>query len=176
MDFPSVVGQKPTISVLSAEAVGALYRLLGGATPASSAWPSANRAIFIPFSLAAPFQMKKVWWANGATANANIDCGVYSAGGTLLGSIGSTAQAGTSVVQSATLSLSLTPGAYYMALVLSATTGTILRTSGLTAAAGLPAAGIAQQASALPLPATATFATAASSYVPLFGITSQSVI
>lgn len=176
MDFPSgSLRHKPTLSTLSAESLGPTFLALGGATPASGAWPAANRAIFVPLTLSAPFRTAKAWWANGATATGNVDCGVYTPGGTLLGSTGSTAQAGTSVVQSATLALTLLPGNYYLALSLSST-GTLLRTSGLSSAVGSPAAGLAQMASAFPLPASATLAAVSSSYVPLFGITSSAVI
>lgn len=176
MDFPSGSRHKPTISILSVESLGVAFRLLANATPSSGTWPVANKAIFVPFALAVPFRVQRAWWANGATASANVDCGVYTAGGALLGSVGSTVQAGTNVVQSAALSLLLTPGSYYLALVLSATTGTILRTTALNVAVGEPAVGMAQQTSAFPLPATVTLASASSASTPLFGITSSSVI
>lgn len=176
MDFPASTQMKPTLSVLSAQALGIGLQALGGTAPSSGTWTSTSRAIFVPFALAAPFQVRKVWWANGATLGANADCGVYSIGGTLLGSTGSTAQAGTSVVQSVSLSLLLQPGSYYVALVLSNTTGTVLRTTALTTTLGQPTLGIAQQATAFPLPATATLAVAGSAFLPLFGITSASVI
>lgn len=176
-DFPASAVNRLTISPWSQEAIGVTGRLIGmSAAPSSATWPFANRAIFVPFVLAAPFAVTKVWWANGATASANIDCGLYTIGGTLLGSIGSTVQAGTSVVQSAALSLLLQPGSYYMALALSATTGTVLRSAGLTASLGAPIVGQAQQISAFPLPATATFGSINTAFLPLFGITSASVI
>lgn len=174
MDFPGQGAHLPVISVLSAEALGSGYRLQGGVAPVSNGWVSANRAIYVPFSLSAPYQVSRVWWANGATATGNVDCGIYTIGGTRLASTGSTAQAGTSVVQSVALSQLLLPGAYYMALVLSSTSGTILRAA--LAVVGCQSLGVAQQATALPLPATATFATVASAFMPLFGIASASVI
>lgn len=176
MDFPGARFQSPVICSHSPESFGSSQRTITSvASGASSAWPAANRAIYVPFALAAPYGVQRVWWVNGTTANVNVDCGVYTVGGTRLGAIGSTAQSGTSVLQSAALALYLLPGSYYMALLLSATTGHTFRTS--PAVANQQLLGMAQQAvGATALPATATFAAVASAYLPLFGITSRTVI
>lgn len=178
MDFPGASPSRPVISSVSPESLGMNFRLGGGAvTPASSTWPVANLAVFIPFALRTPYLVKRLWWANGATANGNVDCGIYSAGGTLLTSTGSTAQSGTAVVQSVALGtpLLLSPGAYYMALASSSTTATFIQaTNGSIQSEQM--CGLAQQASALPLPATATFATIANVKFPFFGFARVAVI
>lgn len=142
---------------------------------ASVAWPAANRAIYMPMWIPAPYPVAKVWWANGATASGNTNLGIYAGSGVLLASTGSTVQSGTTVVQSVTLSLLLTPGLYYFALIHSNTTGTFRR---VTATSTVSAAtGIAQEAvGSLTLPATMTPAAMTSSYVPVCGITSITTI
>lgn len=174
MDYPSSYYHKPVISSYAFESLGRSAAQV--VTVASATWPAANRALFLPFTITAPYLVQRVWWANGATVNGNVDCGIYSSDGTKLASVGSTAQVGTSVVQSVALAapLLLLPGSYYMALVLSSATATVIRTSAAVAACQMM--GMAQQATALPLPATATFATIASAALPLFGITSSTVI
>lgn len=174
MDFPGGRPMRPVLSSYSIEASGLGKQASSTTSPASSAWPAANRAIYVPFVLPAAYQVTKLWWANGATAAGNVDCGIYSVGGTKLASTGSTAQAGTSVVQSVSVSILLQPGSYYMALALSSISATILRN--VPSSGPLAAMGVAQQATAFPLPATATFAAASTAYFPMFGITSASVI
>lgn len=177
-DFPSSAYHLPTISSISPEAVGASWLSgNGGNTYNSVAWPAANRGIFVPFSLHAPYWCRMVWWANGATANGNIDCGVYAVGTSHLLSAGSTAQAGTTSVQSVVLGtpVLLMPGSYYMALSASATTVTMRASnSSLQNQIGV---GMAQQATVLPLPTTVFApATMANAYLPLFGISSRTLI
>lgn len=168
---------KPVICQISIEALGTAYGCEAGGAPGSAVWPAANRAIFVPFALAGQYPVVKVWWANGAAVAGNVDCGVYSVDGTLLLSAGSTAQAGTSIVQSVTLGtpVLLEAGSYYMALAASSASAQFLRQPNATIA-GMQLCGMAQQASALPLPATFTLATVASQYVPFFGIASALVI
>ena len=102
---------------------------------------------------------------NGSTASGNIDVGIYDLGGAKLVSIGSTAQAGTSAYQVFDITdTTLYPGQYYMAVAMDGTTGTLVRWSpGAQECRNLA---MQQMASAFPLPATATFASVASSYIP----------
>ena len=142
---------------------------LGGAT--SVTWPVASTALFYPFSVATPFTATKIMWANGAAVSGNVDAGVYDSTGVRVGAIGSTAQAGVSATQSATLSLVLNVGTYYLALVLDNTTGTFMRRG-----PGIGVTGWAQIAAAFPLPATVTLATGGTAYQPAFGLTSRSFV
>ena len=103
-----------------------------------------------------------------------MDLGIYTADGSRIYSTGSTAQSGASAAQfvSPTKVILLSPGRYYLALACDSVTanrgGQAATTT--TAVAGR-LAGILQQASALPLPATATFAAMSSAFTPYFGIT-----
>ncbi len=90
-------------------------------------------------------------------------------------SAGSTAMAGASVIQSVAAAYLLTPDSYYMAMSCSSATATFLMIQTATALE-LRTMGVAQQATALPLPATFTLAAMAQTSLPLFGICSQSVI
>ena len=155
--------------------VGAAMGSLG--TPASTAYPAISRAIFIPFRLIAPTRITQLWLYNGATVSGNLDLGIYDAGGVSLGSIGSTAQAGVSVMQIVSLAaaIRLGVGLFYTAISIDNTTATVYQ-GGLAAALGIARSkivGMAQQASVFPLPATATFATITSTYLPVIGFISE---
>lgn len=169
MDFPSARFHRPVISSVAADTVSPV-----ALAPSSATWPTANRAVLVPLVINAPYQVSRLWWANGAAVAGNVDCGVYTMNGTLLASAGSTAQAGTNVVQSVAVPLLLLPGSYYMALACSSTSATTFRSAvSVTFGAAL---GHASISAALPLPASATLTAMTSAYVPLFGIASASVI
>lgn len=165
------------ISPSSLESVGVeLGHFVNITAPSSGTWPVANRAIFIPFCVYTLFNAQKMGVYNGATANANIEPGIYDDQGNKLTAIGSTAQAGTNVIQSFDINpdVMLLPGVYYMALAMSATTGTVFRS---TPAAVLCAAmGMLSQSTAFALPSTATFVTPADGFVPQLFVAGRSVI
>lgn len=178
--IPHPVGTTIT-SVGPNSAVGA--PTVSCAQPASSAiWPAANRAIYVPILLDQTVLIKQMFTYNGTVAAGNIDIGIYdstgasASPGTKLVSSGSTAQSGTSTLQTFDIAdTTLTPGLYYFAMAMSdAATATIFRSSvNLLVLSG---AGVGQQASALPLPSTATPASPGSSYVPVFGASLVTVI
>lgn len=175
MDFPRANGvSPPTIDTLSCYSVGIdQIPYAGAVTPASAAWPAANRAIYVPVNIPFPYLVRKFYWCNGATVNGNVDCGIYSRGGTKLASTGSTVQAGTSVVQSAapsTGSILLMPDSYYLALASSSGTATFLRITPSAAEHG-----VAFQATAFALPATFTLGTSGG-ILPIFGMADVGVI
>jgi hypothetical protein len=160
----------PCISTLSINSLGQARMSQSGATPASAAWPVANTAYFFPFTVADTVTFTRAHWYNGATAAGNVDCGIYSETGTRLASTGAIAQGTINVVQTTafTASVSLTPGRYYMALSFSLATGTIF---GGGASLLHKIGGAYTQASAHPLPATATFATwTSTSLIPMFAV------
>lgn len=183
MDFPFARFHSPVITSISPEAVGIPAAVGAALTAASVAWPAANRAIFVPFVISSPYLVRKVWWMNGSGAvSGNVDVGIYTMGGPdgasgqRIAAAGTTAQATASVIQSVTLGtpILLAPGAYYMAMEASTSTQTFMRFA--AAIANLTAAGCALQAvGSMPLPATTTLATS-STYLPVFGICSGSVI
>ena len=150
----------PTLPVLSTVSLYGVGPANGGilTLPTSTAWNSANKAQYMPFRIFAPTIITKLWWFNGATASGNVDCGIYDAALMRLVSTGSTAQAGTSVLQIVDITdVLLGPGLYYFALALDNTTGTIMR-AGTSGTAIMVGFGIFSQNSAFPLPATATLA------------------
>jgi hypothetical protein len=147
--------------------------LLHNAT--SNAYISANLAIYVPFVISSRIIATQMFTVNGATAGNNIDVGIYTADGTRLVSIGSTAQSGTATIQAFNITdTELGPGLYYMAIAMNGTTGTLY--SSLPTARALRAMGCFNQATAFALPATATFASVANAYIPVFGLTTRSFL
>lgn len=179
-DFPHARFHKPVISSVSTETpLSGTYVALGGAAPTGSgAYPTANLAMYVPFQIWTPYLVRRVWWANGTTTIAgNVDVGVYAQDGTRLFSAGATAQATASINQSVALGTPslLSPGSYYMAFSSSSNTATFFRLSVSVARVG-QMFGLAQEATANPLPATFTQAAFAQTIVPVFGIASATVI
>lgn len=130
------------------------------ASPTSGTWGTANRAVYIPLTLRRPFTLASMAVYNGATATGNIDLGIYTEDGVLIWSSGSTAQSGTNAYQVVTPGspVKLPPGRYYIAMACSSTSATILGRAFLQHTGRAVGAGI--QASAFPLPSTATIAAA----------------
>jgi hypothetical protein len=146
--------------------------------PTSTAWPTANKAIFSPFYLSAPITVAQLFVTNGTVVSGNIDVGLYAVDGTRLASAGTTAQAGTSTLQVFNITdIRIGPGVYYLAVALDNTTGTV---EGITAAtigtAMLRAIGYAEQTTAFVLPATATLATLTANLAPICGLTTNAIL
>lgn len=170
-----------TITPFSLESAGANFgsysnNNMGLMYSTSTAWSTANLAVFIPFAVSRRVTIQQVFCLNGATVSGNIDIGIYTLNGTKIVSAGSTAQTGTAAIQA----LSITPtqlsaGAYYMAMSMDNTTGTIYKNV-IYNTLGNRAAGMAQMASAFPLPASATFSAATTGNIPVFALTTRSVI
>ncbi len=140
-------------------------------TPGSLAL-TANQATYIPFSIPWPYPVNRVFWCNGSSTTGNTDFGIYTPGGFRIYSTGSTAGSGTTVPQYVTpgTPFVLPAGQYYFAF---SSAGTTNRAIGIIPGTNLNAAmaGFLAQATAFPLPSTATFATAASTARVLCGIT-----
>lgn len=167
----------PLILSIGMESMVGRSARLSSFTAASAAWPSANRAYLIPFSIDAPFKVARVFAYNGGTASGNFDIGVYDRYGGLITSIGSTAQSGTSSIQQVSIGSppTLEPGIYCMAISRSNTTATNFRAAAPQNI--LTAAGMRQRDSSVPLPSTFdSFASMATDYLPVFGIASVDVI
>src|SRR5262245_9106793 len=131
-------------------------------------WIAANEALYFPIEIAHPVTITKAWWVNPNALGSNADVGIYDQEGNRIASTGSTAQSGSGVAQSVTLSCHLGAGLYYLAMAANNTTGQFL-----TAATQFwgHSVGAYQQLSAFPLPATATFAQGQLLRVPKFGLT-----
>jgi hypothetical protein len=136
----------------------------------AAAWPSADLAIYVPVAVERRVIVKQLWYANQQTGTGNYDIGLYDSGGTQLLGKGSTAK-GTSeaeIVWDCT-DTTIGPGIYYLALVSSNNTDTFQRLA--PAAPILAALGVYSEASALPLPVTATFAVPQTlAYIPVVGM------
>lgn len=144
----------------------------GVATPASFAWV-ANQAAFIPLFLPWPYLVKRMFWVNGSVAAGNSDIAILTPTGVRLFGAGSTANSGASGMQYVTLGteLLLLPGKYFLGYTNDGTTNRVTGSSG--AGANARFVGYLQQAAALPIPATATFASWGTTPpgLPLIGIT-----
>lgn len=167
---------KPTVTLLpvSIESIGTSS---GTAAPTSTIYPSANRAIFIPFNLDTTTKIVKMFVMNGGTVSGSIDVGIYDGGGIKLSSIGTgVSQTGTNALQTFDITdVVLFPGRYFMAVALDNNSGFLFRkTAGNLQV--FRTYGLFQMASAYPLPATATFATISSNYLPMVGATVRSVV
>lgn len=173
-DFPSA--QLPlfvsTYSLYSG--LQTLARLVS-MTAAAVTW-TANQAVYIPVSLPWPYPVARVFWANGSTVTTtNCDFGIYSPFGTRIYSTGSTTQVGASTLQyvTPTTPFTLPAGRYFFAWVCDNTTS---RAFGILPNVNLAAtAGLLTQATALPLPATATFARFSNIGPVICGITRTAV-
>lgn len=167
---PVMIG---TFSRLSNLAIATAFRQ--GAA-GSATWPSANTAIFVPFTNPRPELVKKLWSGNGSAVSGNIDVGIYDASGNRLVSSGSTAQAGTNDLQEFDVTDTVIPGpaTLYLACALDNTTGQLFRNG--QGSVLMRMYGLVQQTSAFPLPTTATFATIAQAYCPDVGASLRTLV
>lgn len=143
----------------------------------SATWPSANLAIYVPVRIPVPITGQLFHWINGAIVSGNVDVGLYTEDGVKITSTGATAQAVISTTQSVDVTdFALSPNVYYLAIAMDNTTGALARQQPAAAvAAAMGLYGCAQEA-VFPLPATATFASLAFSYIPLFGFATRTFI
>lgn len=149
------------------------HLVVGPIAAATTTWNTANQARYYPMSLPFPYVVRRVWWLNGSTASNNRDFGVYSASGKLLVSSGSTAASGASSIQFVDVTDTyLSPGDYWFAF--NCDSALANRIWGHATGFEIQRqAGIMQEASAFPLPATATFGTPTVNGIGLCGVTNQ---
>lgn len=149
---------------------------IGLATPGSAIWPAANRAYFVPFKIYTPVTMVKMFVMNGVAVSGNFDIGIYDEAFTRLVSSGSTAQSGTTTLQVVDITDTLLGvGLFYMALVFDNNTAQVNRRNG-PGFASLKGFGQFQQSTAFPLPTPATPASLTTSFLPLFGCTTEPIL
>lgn len=147
-----------------------------GSGATSTAWGTANLGLYFPVTIQAPVVFTHACIANGATASGNVDIGLYDDAWNRLTSTGSTAQSGTATVQVIDITdILVPPGRYYLALAMSSATATTQATPSGTAMLGA-SMGWAQEASALPLPSTATPARFAQTFAPWFGFARRATL
>jgi hypothetical protein len=152
-------GQAQVLSAFSPGGALSCTGLLPGFA-ATNTWTTANTAIYHPIRVTHPVVATKLHWLSGDVVNGNYDIGLYDATGRKLASSGSTAVPGTSTTVLYDMAdLYLEQTIVYVALALSSAT---CRYYGFKLASDIQEmrlSGLVEQASALPLPATATFAT-----------------
>lgn len=156
------------------ESCGSLARAHGGAaSSASFTWSAANTALFMPFSFRYGYRIRRAWWYGGSAINGtNVDVGIYNKEGVRIHSLGSTAGGTNSAINGAAVDWFVQPGSFFYAIVFSGTTNVALGNANVTAYM-LRLGRCFQMASALPLPATATFATCTVVGLPLAGISNH---
>jgi len=182
-DWPSALLNPPG-SIIHSFGSAALWDVIVGPSKAafsgSNAWTTANRAIYIPFYLETTVTAYQMAVENGATLGGNLDVGIYDVLGNRLVSIGTTAQAGISVIQKFDIADTvLTPGTYFMAMSTDSTTATYIGGPSISQTGELYRTfGVREQLTAFVLPATATFANPASTttIIPNIAIATTSVI
>lgn len=175
MDFPlDNIAAPPHLTTYSRWSALREVQVHTGATiavPSSTSWGTANTAKFYPITIPFAYNVRRVFWVNGSSTTGNRDFGIYTKDGIRIYSTGSTAPTPASGMQYVTPSspIKLLPGDYYFAWVGSVTTNGCWGSA--PAAEQIRFAGIFEQASALPLPATATFASATNAVVNMCGVT-----
>lgn len=151
------------------ESLGPMHRQLFNASPANVAYASANRAVYIPVLIPQRATFVKAFWWNGATVAGNVDVGLYDDAWSRIASTGSTAQSGANSLQEVDITdFAVPPGRYYLAFASSDATATF-STVAAPDALRMPSIGAAQEASALPLPVTATPAVITQTIIPIYG-------
>lgn len=138
----------------------------------STAWPTANLAMYWPIMISSPVLVTSMFVVNGGTVSGNVAIAVYTPDGTKVGGTAATAHASANAIQSInpTANFEIGPGLYYMGLVFDNGTATTRAFSIATLSYGRMM-GVFQQASAYSsgAPATATFASNAQVALPQFG-------
>lgn len=144
------------ISPLSRCSIGSeLYDTWAQTFPATVAWPTANKAIYIPFTIDRTVTVYQVGWYNGATPTGTRETGVYDAGGARIVQ-GAASASGASLIQRVDVTDTLLqPGQYFLAVT---NTDTSAYFACIPAAPACASLGVLTQVTANPLPATATFA------------------
>lgn len=166
-----------TISPLSVESLGTQLAVFAQVTTqGNNAYPTANKAVYIPFKLEAPATVKKLFWHNGAGVSGNACVAIYDAAFARLVTTGSVAMAGTTAMQIVDVAdVALATGLYYLgfscdnntAQPVDITVGTSNGMSGVGAQRGW---GIMQQSSAFPLPTTMAGVAPTDASVPMCGV------
>lgn len=172
MDFPNAQGLPITVWTGGPYGVNVGARAIanGSAAFVSTAWATANLAIYVPIFLPFRYPVRNLFCYNFATLGGNVDVRVYNSEYVALTASVATAQAGASGLQFFAADVVLAPGQYYLGLSSSSTTATFA-----CAAVGTATRerymGLTQQATAHPLPSPATPATVANARIPAIGMT-----
>lgn len=172
---PAVLAVPPWVTPFSRCGFGLETRSATASSNASTAWGTANLALYVPVTMDAPFTVRRFGWRNGATVAGTVDAGLLDAAGAKVLSTGAVSQSGTSALQVADVTDTDFPaGRYWLSISCSDATATLMALP-LTGAVDGQWLGCAQQSSAHPLPSTATMAAFAASFVPWFGLSTRAL-
>lgn len=161
------MGDWPAIRPADVKAAGVISvatlktPLFGSAAAASTAWPAANLAIFVPLLLPIPVIITKLAIGAGATAAGNFDVGIFDSAGHKLVSSGATAKGADTEQVIDVTDTQIGPGIYYFGMSADGTNNYAM----FSLSVSIPRTrimGAMEQTTAYTLPATATFAAAAS--------------
>lgn len=142
--------------------------------PASAAWPAANVAILVPFSVSTPVTVVEGFAYNGGTGGGNFDIGIYDTSFVRLTSSGATARSASAVVNTTGMTnYTCVPGRYYyMAMSCDGTSNFIAATM----AAGIcESMGVLEDTGAYVLPDPLTPLLTTRAFIPQFGLRISSV-
>lgn len=147
--FAQLTGTISTWDTLMASGIALASQAAG-----AIAWPLANLAILVPFTLPVDRTAYGFSWFNG-TPSGNLDFGIYNEDGTKVVTLGSTAASGSNAQQTGTITpTALVAGSYFFAFACDNTTQTF---SGYgIAAQNLAGAGIKEVSASFPLPTSLT--------------------
>lgn len=147
-----------------------------GTALASATWPAADRSILCPVTVTDTITVRKLWVKNGTAVAGNLDLGIYDATATtLIASTGEVLQAGTSAIQSQSITATvLAPGSYYMALASDSGSSTFMRAAPGASAQRIKHFGLLQASTNSPLASSPTLAILANDYVPMMGWSTRS--
>jgi len=167
-DFPLAPPQLPVLGL------GQIFDTINPNAPSSANWNAANEASYYPIRLQFAYQLASMYVQLGTISGTkNWDIGIYDRIGTRLWSSGSFAgTSGAFTVKTLTTPILLSPGTYYMALCADSATNNGVQRRSLPRTGIGNLLGMAIQATAFPLPATATFAANTRGLVPVMGIAS----
>lgn len=170
--FPAspILRNEIMINTISVDSIGVPLNASSPSISASTAWPLANQAMYVPVEITYPIVIDRMAVNNGSAVAGNIDVGIYTPDGKRLASWGGSLQSGTSSIQIFNIGdTPLNPGLYYMGVAMSNITGTLAGWG--VVAIDIRPLGVFQQNAAYPLPATATFVAISGTFTPLISMT-----
>lgn len=173
MDFAATMPVPVTVSTVGLYSQGVGVRAVAGGSSGvvSTAWGTANLAIYTPIYIPFRYPVRNLFVFNFATVNGNVDVRIYNKDYVAVTPSVNTAQAGATALQFFAVDVVLDPGQYYLGISSSSTTATV-GTHGSVTATRARYLGLTQQATANPLPATATPAAMATlAKIPCIGMT-----
>lgn len=148
------------------------YAAYATGAAASTAWPLANLALFLPVYIPQRCIAYSVGFGTGATAGGNWDIGIYDLAGNRLKSTGTQSRTASAWNSNDWADYTMEPGWYYVAMSADSTANY----SGLAPAAGLcESLGVCEMQSAFVLPNPATLVRTTRAFIPSFSINLRSV-